>query len=174
VAEINLVRMTDGKIPSSDIDIVRKVLTEHIAGMGQDDIKAWNRFLTQLLKKSERGEMFQIKTWFSRNSKFHRKHMAIEQAVFHAQERFESFEQFRNWIKVGAGFCDWVPGPKGAVIPIPKSISYTKLDDANFAQLHADLMAFFRSATAVKVLWKHLSELKRFEMIEAILGEFNE
>lgn len=171
MAEIILVRMSEGAIPERDLDVCRSVLTQHIGGMGETDKRAWNRFLNELLKKSERGELFTIKTWFGRNSKFHRKHMAMEQSVFQSQEKFESFEQFRNWCKIGAGFCDWVAGPKGAVVPLPRSIAYSKIDDVEFTQFHSDMLAFWRAPVAQAVLWKHLDPVRRSEMMESAIRE---
>ena len=61
------------------------------------------------------GEIFEITIKRIRHGKFHRKHMALEQAIFDAQERFTQFDPiFRDWLKVGAGFVEWHPGPRGA------------------------------------------------------------
>lgn len=42
-------------------------------------------------------------------------HMAIEQAVFDAQDRFSDFEMFRDWLKIGSAWVVWVPGPKAGL-----------------------------------------------------------
>ena len=97
--------------------------------------------------------MVDIKTHQARVGWYHRKHMALEQSVFEAQERFEDFESFRTWLKVGAAFVDWFPGPKGGVIPVPKSISYAKLEQGAMEQFHNDAVAFLRTEHAGKTLW---------------------
>ena len=100
--------------------------------------------------------------------------MAFITAVFEAQEKFEHFEQFRNWTKVGAGFCDWLPGGRGGVIPVPRSIAFHKLEDFEMRAVHDDIVAFLRSPHAGKCLWKHLSLVDRMEMIETILRGWGE
>jgi hypothetical protein len=100
--------------------------------------------------------------------------MALEQRVFEAQEKFESFDQFRVWLKVGSGFVDWLPGPKGGVIPVPKSISYAKLEQGDMEQVHEQIVAFLRTEHAGRTLWKHLSEAQRIEQIEFLLAGFGE
>lgn len=90
------------------------------------------------------------------------------------QWRFEDFESFRTWLKVGASFVGWYPGPKGGVIPVPRSISYSKLEQGAMEQFHNDAVAFLRAEHAGKTLWKHLGDCQRIQMIETILGGFNE
>lgn len=118
--------------------------------------------------------MVSIKTRKSRSGPFHRRHMAIETAVFEAQEKFQSFEQFRNWLKVGSGFCDWVGGPKGGVIPVPKSIAFDKLEEGEMRQVHDSMVEFLRSEHAGRALWRHLPSDKQTEMIESIFTGFGE
>lgn len=71
-----------------------------------------------LLSSLEPGEFAIIEFVIPRSSPYHRRHMAIESAVFNAQERFDDFEQFRVWLKVGAGWVDWCAGPKGGAVPV--------------------------------------------------------
>jgi hypothetical protein len=100
--------------------------------------------------------------------------MALEQAVFESQERFENFKAFRDWLKVGAGHCDWYPGPKGGVFPVPRTISYSKLEQGEMEEFHVNAVAFLRSEHAGRTLWRHLSSMARVEMIETILEGFGE
>ena len=118
--------------------------------------------------------MVTVKTHKARSLGFHRRHMLIETRLFEAQEKFEHWEQFRNWLKLGSGFCDWMPGPRGAVVPIPRSISFDKLEDDDMRQVHDDMLAFLRTDHAQKVLWRHLTPQRRGEMLEAVLMEFGE
>jgi hypothetical protein len=142
-----------------------------IVGLSQADKKSWVLFRKQL-NELEYGEMCVIKTNMPRIGAYHRFHMKLEQTVFQSQERIESFEQFRNWLKVGAGFVDWMAGPKGGVIPIPKSISYADCEEGEMRVFHNDAIAFLRTPHATKYLWKHLSPVHGAEMIESILSGF--
>ena len=173
MADITLVKQNPMQISDEDRATANRVLCGVVDGLGDLGKKQWRRFINGLMRL-EPGEIVSIKTHKSRSGKFHRRHMVIETAVFEAQEKFEQFEQFRNWLKVGAGFCDWVAGPKGAVIPIPKSIAFDKLEDDEMRQVHHDMIHFLRSEHAGRTLWKHLDIQGRTDMIEAVLEGFEE
>ncbi len=173
MSEIILVRQEQVEIPEADKATARRVIFGIVDGLGERNRKAW-RGLWNRLMKLQPGEMVDLKTHQERVGWYHRKHMALENRVFDSQERFENFKGFRDWLKVGAGFCDWYPGPKGGVMPVPKSISYSKLEQGDMEAFHADAVAFLRTEHAGKTLWKHLSQAQRIEMIEGILSEFRE
>lgn len=100
--------------------------------------------------------------------------MVMETHVFRAQDRIKTFEQFRLWLKIGSGFVDWMAGPKGGVVPVPRSISYRKCDEDVMRQFHDDAIAFLRTAHATRYLWPHLNPAAGEQMIEAIFSEFDE
>lgn len=101
--------------------------------------------------------------------------MTMESRVFEEQERFDNFKQFRDWLKIGAGHCDLAPGPKGGVVPLPKSIAYSELEQQEMEEFHSAAVAFLRTRPAAKALWPNLPESQREEAIERILfGEFGE
>lgn len=150
-----------------------RVLTSGLRGVDDKNHKSWVGFLRRMLGMED-GECAEVSTKIARSGPFHRRHMAIEQAVFNAQERFSQFEQFRNWGKVGCGFCDWCAGPKGGVIPVPRSIAYADLAEEEMRDFHVDLVAFFRGPHASKYLWRHLSEVSSAEMMNTILERFDE
>ncbi len=173
MSEITLTKQLPLALTEQESAVMRRVLFESVNGLSERDKKGWRRFWNRIVK-AEPGEMFSVETWFPRVGAFHRRHMAMEQAVFQAQERIAEFEMFRTWTKIGAGFCDWIPGPKGAVIPVPKSIAYRKLDEEGMREYHEACVRFWRTAHAQKVLWPHLDPQQRAEMMEVILGEFGE
>ena len=173
MADITLVRQDPVQITDSDKEAARRVIFGIVDGLGERGKKQWRRLWNNILRL-EPGEMLDIKTHQARIGWFHRKHMALETAVFESQERFENFNGFRDWLKVGAGHCQWYPGPKGGVFPVPDSTSYSNLDQAAMEQFHADAVEFLRSEHAGKTLWKHLSTTARIQMIETILAGFGE
>lgn len=173
MAEIILVRRDTAPIPEADAEAARRVLFGQIDGLSDDHRKSWRRLWNWLLKKAEPGEMLEIRTHRERIGWYHRKHMVMEQSIFLSQERFENFRQFRVWLKVGAGFVDWLPGPKGGVIPVPRSISYGELEQDEMERVHADMVAFIRTAHAQKALWAHLEPATRAEMAETLLVGFD-
>ena len=169
MAEILLTRQS-GEAPPGDDDKAgaRRVLFGFIDGVGETNKKAWRRFINGLLRL-EPGEIVEIRTHRERLGWFHRKHMALESKVFDAQERFVEFEQFRTWLKIGAGHVDWLPGPRGAVVPVPRSISYAKMGQDEMDKFHEAAVAFLREPHAAKVLWPKLPESQRELAIEAVL-----
>lgn len=173
MSRIQLVRQDTQPAPAEDLAAARRVLFGMIDGLGEHGKRQWRRFMGSLLRL-EPGEMVEIQTHKPREGWFHRKHMALEQRVFEAQERFQDFTQFRTWCKVGSGFVDWLPGPKGGVIPVPKSIAYSELEEGEMREFHDAFVAFLRMEHAGRTLWPHLSTTQRIEAIEGLLRPFEE
>lgn len=173
MATISLVRQHDIQVSDSDKEIARRVVFGAIDGLGEKGKKQWRRLWNGFFKL-EPGEMIEINTHQARLGWYHRKHMALEQSLFESQERFEEFDQFRNWLKIGAGFVDWYPGAKGGVVPIPKSISYAKLEQNEMESVHTEMVLFVRTPHAIKTLWPHLKGDTGAEMIDVILSGFGE
>lgn len=165
---------TERAMPVLDsvLNVIRDFLFGVVDGFTRDDKRAWRR-VWKRIKAMEAGEMLVVDIVQPRSGPFHRRHMKIEQSVFDAQERFQSFEQFRVWLKVGAGWCDWCAGAKGGVVPIPKSISYAKADQDEFVKYHEAVIAFLREGHAARFLWRHLGD-QADEMMESILEGFGE
>ena len=162
---------TDQAMPAS-LDAVSQFLFGAFDGFNRDDRRAWRSFWKRV-RGMEPGELALIEARLPRSGPYHRRHFAIVNAVFDAQERFQSDEQFLLWLKVGASWVDWVPGAKGGIVPLPRSISYAKADQAEFMKYHEAVMAFLRDGHAARFLWKHLGD-QADEMMETILGGFNE
>lgn len=168
---ITVVR-TDQELPDETaLEQVRAFLFGVIDGARKDDRRSWRKFWARIVGM-EAGEMAVAEMVFPRSGKYHRRHMAIEAAVFDAQERFTDFDQFRTWMKVGAGWVDWCAGPKGGVVPIPRSISYSRADQAEFEQYHEKVVEFMRGQHCAPFLWKHLDN--PHAMIDQILEGFGE
>jgi hypothetical protein len=174
VTEIVLVRTGSAPISEADKEAARRVLFDQIDGLSEAHKKSWRRIWNWFLNKAEPGEMLSLKTHRDRLGWYHRKHMAMEQKVFEAQERFEHFKQFRDWLKLGAGHCDWYPGPKGGVVPIPKSIDYASVGQDEMEQFHEAAVTFLRTPHAIKTLWPKLPEHQRELAVEAVLIPFEE
>lgn len=171
MAQALIVRDRSIVITEAEKAAATKVLEHGLRGVDEKNHKRWRNFLRHVFGL-EHGEIAEVGTRIPRSGPFHRYHMKIEQAVFDAQDRFAHFEQFRNWLKVGSGFCDWVAGPRGGVIPIPKSIAYAELEENEMREFHTDMLAFLRGPHAAPYLWKHLPAEKAAEMMESILGGF--
>ena len=172
MSKMSIVR-TDYAMPDEGaMEGVRHFLFRVFDGATKDDRSAWRRFWKRLTKL-EPGEMAKAEMMFPRSGPFHRRHMKIEQTIFDAQDRFTDFEMFRDWLKIGAAWVVWVPGAKGGIVPLPKSISYAKADEEEFRQYHHQVMSFLRGEYAAPYLWKHLGD-GAHEMMRVLLEGFGE
>ncbi|MES2073965.1 MAG: DUF1367 family protein [Pseudomonadota bacterium] len=162
--------MRDRSIPLSEAEhsAAFQLLQQGLRGVDGKHHARWLRFLREVFALED-GEVAQVGTRIPRSTAFHRRHMALEQAVFDAQQRFAEFEQFRNWLKIGAGHVNWVPGAKGGIVPLPKSISYAELDDAAMQLVHAAIVGFLRGPHAARYLWKQVDAQQAAAKMDGIL-----
>lgn len=173
MAEITLVRQPAAPLLEPELAAARRALFGMVDGLGDLDRRRWRGFVRRLLAL-EPGEMAVLRTTVDRLGWFHRKHMALEQRVFEAQERFERFQGFRDWLKIGAGLVEWVPGPKGGIVPLPLSISYAKLEQQAMEEFHESAVAFLQTAPALKALWPKAAPAQREAGMAALLESFGE
>ena len=152
--------------------VVTKGSDGKLAGLGEKGERAWARF-SAAVKKLEPGGTLRFSWWAPRSPGFHARHFAILAAVYDAQDQFVDPDKFRMWVQVGAGFCDILPGPKGKAMAIPQSIAWDKLDDSDFAEHHAAVIAFLRSAHATRFLWPTMTDSGGGDMMETLLREFS-
>jgi hypothetical protein len=173
MSQITITR-TDKAMPVLEaiLDAIRGFLFGVIDGFTKDDRKAWRR-LWHRIKRMEPGEMMVLEVVQPRLGWYHRKHMALEQQLFDSQDRFDNFEMLRVWLKIGAGWVTWAAGPKGGVVPIPKSVSYSAADQDEFERFHGLVVEFLRGEHAAKYLWPHLKD-RAHEMMDQILEGFGE
>ena len=172
MSKVTLIRTADQMPPEIVLDGVRRFLFGLFDGWNQADKRGWRKIWKRLMSL-EPGEFAVIEFVIPRSAPFHRRHFAIISAVFDAQERFDDFDAYRAWLAVGAGWVTWCAGPKGGVVPIPKSISYARADQAEFEDYHAKVMAFLRGPHAPVFLWKHLGNDAHWRM-DSLLSEFGE
>jgi len=167
--------MRDRSVHLTDVEraAATKALECAVRGIDEKNHKSWCRFLRELFGLED-GEIAEVGTRMPRSGPFHRYHMAVEQAVFDAQERFNDFEQFRNWLKIGAAFVTWVPGPKGGIVPLPKSIAYASIEEDEMRKVHASILDFLHGAHAAPYLWRHLDREEAGRMMKSILEGFDQ
>jgi hypothetical protein len=142
-----------------------------LVGLTDKDHRAWLRFRKKI-RALELGEFFSFDYWFPRNPKLHRLHFKVVGTLFDAQEQFADPDALRGWLYVGAGYCDFFPGPKGRMVAIPRSVKWSKIDDADFSDLHRKVVDFMREEHAQRFLWPHLDPDQASQTVEAILYEF--
>lgn len=141
-----------------------------LTGLTERDTKAYAKFKTRVEELD--GSILTF-TWKEpRSGKYNARHFVMLNALFEHQEQFADPRQFRKWLEVGAGYCDFVPGPNGRMVALEKSIDYDTLDQLEFQPIHEAVVAFARSAHATKFLWPHLSDQQAWDMMGSILDEF--
>ena len=145
--------------------------TGKLSGFGDKDKKAYAAFKKKV-DALEPGEIYQLTVLFPRNQKLHGLHFALLSTIFDNQEQFADLDQLRAWLQVGAGHCEFVPGPKGRMVALPKSISFRAIDDADFQAHHEAVKDFLRSPYATQFLWPHLAEPEQSAMVDTILSQF--
>ena len=171
MSKLTLVR-TNVELPDeAKLQIIRDFLFGVIDGLGKDDKAKWRRFWRRVIGLDP-GEMMNIMTLLPRSGKHHRFYMGLEHSLFDSQERFDDRDMFRDWLKIGSGWVVWVPGAKGGIVPLPRSISWSKADEDEFCKYFDGVRAFLRSGHAAKYLWPHLGEQERNDFMELIIQEF--
>ena len=152
------------------ITLVRSDEDGRLAGLSEKDRRAWARFLKRVRDLGRSCITFEWRE--PRSGPYHRFCFAAWNKVFEAQERFEDFEAFFCWVKVGGGHCEFLPHPEKGLIAVPKSIAWAKLDEMEFRPIADSMFAFLRSEHARRTIWPHLTETESWEMIETILEGF--
>ena len=71
-----------------------------------------------------------------RNLGLHKKFFAMLNLAFENQDEFSNFEIFREAIIIGAGYFDRIQRLHGEEVIVAKSISFAKMDNAEFDSLY--------------------------------------
>ncbi len=71
----------------------------------------------------------------------HKRYFALVKLTFDNQEKYASFEHFRKAVQLEAGHVDWIPSIKGQLVPVPRSIDYSTLDELEFNKVFMETMA---------------------------------
>lgn len=108
MSKITLVRCAESLPGESILSSVRSFLFGLFDGWSKNDKKGWRKLWKRLMAL-EPGEFAVVEFVIPRSSPYHRRHFAIINAVFDAQERFTDFDVFIAWIKVGAAWVARLP-----------------------------------------------------------------
>lgn len=143
-----------------------------LEGLSERDRKAYSKFRQRLETLGDGSVLF---SWTEpRSGPYHRRFFAMVNRLLESQEQFQDADHLLMWLKVGAGFCDLVPGPRGKPVAIAKSIAWDKLDQAEFEPIAADIWKFLRSTYATRFLWPMLEDDQAIGAVESLLAEFGE
>ncbi len=95
------------------------------------------------VKRISVGEALEFDYKVPRNYKFLQKFFVFMKAVYDIeaiQEQFPSVEHLRYALTMDAGYFETVTGMNGQIYLKPKSISFSKMDEAEFDQFYAKVM----------------------------------
>lgn len=95
-----------------------------------------------------------------RNIAFHRKFFALLAAARMMADTEYNAEQFRAYVTVGCGYCDFIKHPEGRTVAIPKSISFGSMDETEFERLYQDALTFICKTWVLDE--QQLDEIVRF------------
>lgn len=151
--------------------VLTKGQTGKLEGMGEKGARLYAKFL-KAVGNLQPGDTLGFSYKVPRSPKFHRLHMTMIGQLFDNQEQFADEYQFRKWTEVGAGHCDFVPGPKGRMVALPRSIDFESLDDEEFRDVHVGVKAFLRTEHAARFLWPDVDIAQSLAGIETILASF--
>jgi len=89
-----------------------------------------------IVASMDKGEIRKVKVTKPRNIVNHRRFFALLKLCYEMMpekwhEAYPSMEHLRFVLTVEAGWCDFIPTKNGPV-PMPKSISFAKMDEAEF------------------------------------------
>lgn len=87
------------------------------------------------------GQQVMARITRPRNLEFHRRFFAMLKTTLDMVDLNVNMEQWRHMVTVGAGHCTWVE-LGNLPIPIPKSISFTHMDQVEFERVYADAITF--------------------------------
>jgi hypothetical protein len=87
------------------------------------------------------GKEVSARIYIPRNIKFIRKYFAMLKTALEMADVEMNDDQWRHLVLCGIGHCDWFKyGDKQ--IPIPKSISFANMEEAEFELIYSDSLTF--------------------------------
>ena len=89
-----------------------------------------------------RGKDVMVKISQPRNIQFHRKYFALLGTARDLADTEYNAEQFRAYVTVGAGYCEFITDSDGGVVAIPKSVSFAAMSEDEFERLYQDTLNF--------------------------------
>jgi len=87
-------------------------------------------------KKLKIGEEYLAEIRKPRNIKFHKKFFALIELCFQNQEVYNNREHMRKQLTMSAGYYDTFVNHKGNTCYEPKSVAFSKMDEAEFSEFY--------------------------------------
>ncbi len=120
--------------------MAKGIFIKHFAALRADDDEA-----RAILSTIKMGEAVTVEVKKARNIKHHRLYWKLMEVVFHNQEYYRSKEELSDAFKLAVGHSETMRGPKGSLYQKPKSISFAKMDQAQFNEFFNKAVNFMCS-----------------------------
>lgn len=148
-----------------------------LQGLGEKGRRAYEKFRKKVAEL-EVGETLKFSYKLPRSPGHHRfffgklAGMKGIPGLLARQEVFEDLDHLLEWLKVGAGHVDFLPGPGGVMVAIPRSIAWDQLEEQDFIEFTRAMNDFLWTDYAQATLWPHLSDEQRHACIESWHRDF--
>lgn len=115
----------------------------------------------RFFKKTNFGDLVELKGRKPRNLKHHKMFFDLLEWVCENVDGFDTEDQVLHVIKVRMGYCDFVPDGKGNLLAVPRSISFSCMDEAEFSNFHRRaidaVLKLLPAGCDDKTIWEVLS-----------------
>lgn len=135
-----------------------------LAGLGETNAKRYAKWCV-MVRELDMGESLVFSWKHPRSPRHHRFFFSKLRELFDRQERFDKDDRLLDWLLVGAGHCDLLPGPGGQVVAMPLSINWTECDEREFTEISQAIDQFMWTEYAQAFLWPHLSDAAQHENV---------
>jgi hypothetical protein len=146
--------------------LIVKSDTGHLSGLSAKDHRAYQKFKS-VVTGMEPGETMQFSYRLPRSPQHHRYFFARVNDLLGRQEVFSDLDHLMIFLKVGAGFVDFMPGPDGQLVAVPKSIKWIELDEKEFTEVRMAMWDFLWTEQAQAALWPHLGADQRYACVDS-------
>lgn len=150
--------------------VIFKGETGRMEGWGEKGRRAWSKW-RKVVEGLAPGEMVHFIYRLPRSPKHHRFFFARVRELFEMQERFTESEHMLEFLKVGAGHVDLLPGRDGVPVAIPRSIAWHALEEQGFIEFARAMNDFLWTPHAQAALWPELTEAQRYAMVAHLMRE---
>ncbi len=145
--------------------VITKGQDGKLEGLGEKGRRAYSKF-RDMVDGLAVGETVWFAFRLPRSPQHHRYFFKKITGLFERQELFQDFDRFMDWLKVGAGFCELLPGPGNQLVAIPKSLAWEKLEEQDFTEFHRALTDFLWTEQPQAALWPQLTAEQRYVMVD--------
>lgn len=145
--------------------VIYKDETGRMVGLGEKGRRAMAKF-EKRVAELEVGEMLKFSYALPRSPQHHKFFFVKLTGLLERQEQFVTLEQLLEWLKVGSGHVDFMPGARGELIAMPKSIAWHNLEEQEFIEVHREINDFLWTPHAMAYLWPHLSHEHQYQCID--------